>query len=298
VSVVAVPEFLRSDRPPRSLRDGVLFRSMFRSGTGLAGTLIITLIVLLAFVGPFVAPHALNEVVGTPLMPPSHSHLFGTDILGRDVLSRFLYGGKTLVVISVLATLLAYAVGAWIGLAAGYRRGLLDLAAVGTTDLLLSFPPIVFVLVLLAALGPHLWVVTLGIAVIHVPRVVRIVRAVAIEVSTREFVEAALSQGESVLSILRRDLLPNTWTPMLADFGIRLSGSVWLFASLSFLGLGPAPPASDWGLMISENRIGLMVQPWVVFVPAITIALLTIGVSLLADAVNRNLGRSTLTRGA
>jgi peptide/nickel transport system permease protein len=298
MSVTVSSESLLVERPPRSLRESLLVRSALRSGTGLAGTVIVALVVLLAFVGPLVAPHGLNEIVGLPLQSPRHGLPFGTDTLGRDALSRFLYGGKTLVVISVLATLLAYAVGTCAGLAAGHRRGPFDLAVIGASDLLLSFPPIVFVLVLLAALGPRLWVVTLGIAVIHVPRVVRIVRTVAIEVSTREFVEAAISQGEGTLTILRRDILPNTWTPILADFGIRLSGSVWLFASLSFLGLGAAPPASDWGLMISENRIGLMIQPWVVLFPAITIALLTIGVSLLADAINRNIGRSTLTRGA
>ena len=181
-------------------------------------------------------------------------------------------------------------------MAAGYRRGLVDLTTVGVADLVLSFPPIVLVLVLLAAVGPRLSTIVVGIAVIHLPRVVRIARSVAIEVAAREFVEAAVARGESIVSVLWRDILPNVWTPILADFGIRLTGSVILFSSLSYLGLGQPPPAADWGLMISENRAALLIQPWVVVVPALTIALLAIGVNLMADAVAHGLGRSLTAR--
>jgi peptide/nickel transport system permease protein len=297
VSVGGPPEALLVETPPRSLGESLLVRSALHSRSGLLGLIIAVLIVAVAFVGPLIAPHGLNQVVGLPFEGPSHAHPLGTDFLGRDGLSRVLYGGQMLVVIAVLATLLAYVVGLSIGLASGYLRGPFDLATVGVADLLLSFPPIVFILVLLAAVGPRVWIITLGIATIQVPRIVRIVRVVTIEIATREFVEASVSRGESLVSILGRDILPNTWTPVLADFGIRLTGSVWLFATLSFLGLGQAAPASDWGLMVSENRSGLTLQPWVVFVPAATIALLTIGVNLFADAVNRSIGRSTLVSG-
>ena len=117
------------------------------------------------------------------------------------------------------------------------------------------------------------------------------------EISTREFVEAAVARGESVVSILWHDILPNIWTPVLADFGIRLTGAVIVVSSISYLGLGPPPPAANWGLMISENRLGALTQPWVVVVPALTIGIFAIAVNLLADAVARSVGRSVVSRG-
>jgi peptide/nickel transport system permease protein len=185
-----------------------------------------------------------------------------------------------------------------IGMTVGLRRGALDLAAVGVTDLLLSFPAIVFVLMLLATTGPRVSVAVLGIAAVHVPRVVRIMRAVTIEITSSEFVEAAVARGERTSSIIWREIFPNTWTPLLADFGLRLTTSIILFSSLAYLGLGRTAPAADWGLMISENRVGITIQPWIVFAPAIAIALLTIGVNLLTDATARTMGRTVSSRGA
>jgi peptide/nickel transport system permease protein len=182
-------------------------------------------------------------------------------------------------------------------MAAGYLRGPFDLGAVGISDLVISFPPIVFILVLLAAAGSGLSIVVIAIAAVYVPRILRIVRAVTMEISTREFVEAAVARGESVISILRRDILPNIWTPVLADFGIRLTGAVIVVSSISYLGLGPPPPAANWGLMISENRLGALTQPWVVVVPALTIGIFAIAVNLIADAVARSVGRSIVGRG-
>jgi peptide/nickel transport system permease protein len=278
------------ERLPRSLR-GVL-----ASKGGRLGLVLILLIALLVIIGPLVAPKSPSEIVGTPLLKPSGSMPLGTDFLGRDGLSRFLVGGGTLVVGALLATGLAYLVGIPIGMAAGYLRGGFDLAAIGVSDLIISFPPIVFILVLLAGAGSGLGIIIIAIAAVYVPRIVRIVRSVTMEISTREFVEAAVARGESVLTILRRDILPNIWTPVLADFGIRLTGAVIVVSSLSYLGLGPAPPAANWGLMISENRLGALTQPWVVVVPALTIGIFAIAVNLVADAVARSVGRSIVVR--
>ena len=279
------------------VRGNLFVRGALGSGTGRAGLAIAVLVLGVALLGPLFSPHSPGEVVGRPFADPSAELVLGTDALGRDALTRFLHGGRTLVTVAFLATVLAYLVGVAVGMAAGFRRGIFDLAAVGVVDLLLAFPPIVFVLVLLGAVGPSLTLIVVGIAGVHAPRIVRIVRSVALEVSTQEFVEAAVARGESLISILRRDILPNTWTPVLADFGLRFSGSVILFSSLSYLGLGQPPPAADWGLMISENRAALVIQPWVVVVPAATIALLTIGVNLLTDSVARSAGRSVTSRG-
>jgi peptide/nickel transport system permease protein len=280
-----------------ALRTHVLVRSALDTVSGRIGFGLLLIVLGIAFLGPVLAPYSATEVVGLPFQEPSGSHWLGTDFLGRDALSRLLYGGVTLVLLAALATFLAYLVGISIGMLAGYKRGVLDLGTVGAADLLLSFPPLVFVLVLLAALGPSLSTILVGIAAIHVPRVIRIVRSVTIEVSTQEFVEAALARGDSVPAILWYDILPNIWTPLLADIGIRFTGSVILFSTLSFLGLGQSPPAADWGLMISENRVGLTIQPWVVLVPALTIIALTISANLLADAISRSLGRSITSRG-
>ena len=278
--------------------DRLVVRGVLGSWGGRAGLVLVVAIVLLALLGPFVSPWSPTEIVGLPLSAPSVEHPLGTDTLGRDALARFLHGGGTLVLVAASATLLAYVAGIPVGMGAGYRGGAMDFGALGFADLILSFPPIVFVLVLLAALGPQLSVVIIGIAVIHMPRVVRISRSVTIEISRSEYLEAALARGEGLSAILLRDVLPNILTPVLADFGVRLTGSIILFSSLSYLGLGQPPPAADWGLMISENRVALLVQPWVLIVPALTIALLTIGANLIADGIARSVGRSVASRDA
>lgn len=278
------------------LRGSLFVRGSLGSGVGRCGLAIVGGILLLALVGPYLSPYSPYATLTLPLDAPSPEHLLGTDGLGRDVLARYLHGGRVLVAVAFLATLLAYFAGIPLGMAIGYRRGLFDTSVIAVADLILAFPAIVFILVLVAAAGAHLAIVILGIALINLPRVVRICRTVTIDLATREFVEASVARGESLPSIIRCDILPNIWTPVLADFGIRLTGSVILFSSLSYLGFGQQPPAADWGLMISENRAGLFVQPWVVVVPALTIAALCIGVNLVADGVARSAGRSLLGR--
>jgi peptide/nickel transport system permease protein len=172
----------------------------------------------------------------------------------------------------------------------------IDLVTVVTIDLVLAIPPVIVVLALLAAVGPRLWLIIVAIGGVFTPRIARLVRSAALEVSTREFVEAAVARGERMISILYWDVLMNVLLPISADVGIRVSGAIILFSSLSYLGLGQPPPAPDWGVMISENRAGLTIQPWVVVVPAATIALLAVGVNLLADAIARETGRSVVAR--
>lgn len=295
MSAIAIP-----DRPARgvfkAVRRGIVRRAL-RTPAGRIGAFLVIGVLAIALFGPFVAPDSPTAVVGLPFDPSGGGHLLGTDALGRDVLSRYLNGGRTLIAVAFLATALAYVVGVSVGMAAGYRRGALDLATVGLADLVLSFPPIIFLLALLAAAGPRLSIIVVGIAATHSPRIVRIVRSVTIEIATQEFVEAAVARGEPVRRILARDVMPNIATPVLTDFGLRLTGSIILFSSLSYLGLGQAPPASDWGLMISENQAGLLLQPLVILVPALTIAALAIGANLFADAIARSVGSSVVARG-
>jgi peptide/nickel transport system permease protein len=260
--------------------------------SGKVGTVMLILIVLVAFVGPLFAPHSIIDVVGFPFASPSSSAPLGTDFLGRDVLSRFLNGGRVLLIVAFASTLIAYTCGGLVGLLAGYRRGAVGHGIIWVVDVFLSIPAIILALAMIAALGPGVGYVGIAVTVVLIPPIVRIVRIVTIEVSTNEYVEAAIARGEKTFSIMVREILPNVRVPVSADFGIRLSWSIILYSSLSFLGFGRTAPAADWGLMIAENRDGLLVSPWPMLVPAIAIALLAISVNLVADSIARSIGRS------
>jgi peptide/nickel transport system permease protein len=257
---------------------------------GLAGSL---LLLALIAVGPLFAPHDPAGIVSVPLQRPSSQFLLGTDGLGRDVLSRVLWGGRSIVGLAVLATALAYAVGTAIGLLAGYTRSIVDPLLMRAMDVLLAVPPLLFLLVLATGAGRSIPVLVLGVATVHVPSIARIVRAATQEVSTHGYVEAAVARGERVDAVLRREILPNVLGTMLADAGIRLTASILILASVNFLGLGLQPPRADWALMIAENRGGIELQPWAVAAPALLIAFLSISVNLVADSVARSLGTST-----
>jgi peptide/nickel transport system permease protein len=283
-------------RSVRGVRGSLLARALRGSWSAKVGLAMTLTMVAIAFVGPLLSPHGAAEIVGVPFTQPGGGELLGTDNLGRDALSRFLHGGSTTIVVAFAATGLAYLVGIALGMLAGLRGGPLDLGTVAVMDVAVAFPPVILVLMLVAGAGSGVLIATIAISLVHIPRIVRIVRAVTREVAAREYVEAAIASGERTAYVLAREILPNIWTPVMADFGLRVTGSIILYASLSFLGLGQAPPAADWGLLISENRIGLLRQPWVVVAPAAAIAMLSIGVNLVADAVARAAGRSAEAR--
>jgi peptide/nickel transport system permease protein len=270
-------------------------RLSWAARVGLIGTVIVLCI---AFFGPLFAPHSPTALVGAPYSPSNSQFPLGTDFLGRDVLSRVLYGGRTVVLLAGIATVAGYIAGASIGLAAGASRGIVDGALMRSVDLLLAFPPILLLLVLAAGFGADPVALVIGIVLIHVPGVARIVRAAAQEQSTRGYVEAAVARGERQLHVLFREILPNIWPTITADAGPRFTVSILLVAAINFLGLGLRPPTADWALMISENDTGLTIQPLSILVPALMIALLTISVNLLADSFARGRGvsRSALVR--
>jgi len=263
-----------------------------RTGSGKTGLAAGLLLLALILIGPLVAPHDPAAIVGLPLQRPNAQFALGTDGLGRDVLSRVLWGGRSIVALSVVATSLAYLVGASIGLVAGYTKSIVDPLLMRAMDVLLAVPPLLFLLVLATGAGHSVTVLVLGVATVHVPSIARIVRVATQEVAVRGYVEAALARGERTASILGREILPNVLGTVLADAGIRLTGSILILASVNFLGLGLQPPRADWALMISENRGGITLQPWAVAAPALLIAFLTVAVNLVADAVARTLGTS------
>ena len=194
------------------------------------------------------------------------------------------------------ATALAYLLGLSIGLVAGYTRSVLDPVLMRSVDVLLAFPPLLFLLVLIAGAGSSVAVLITGVAIIQAPQISRIVRTATLEVSVRGYVEAAVARGERAPAVILREVLPNILGPVLVDAGLRFTYSILIIASVNFLGLGLQPPNSDWAVMISENRSYISVNALAVVAPAAMIAILTIGVNLTGDAVARSLGRSYVPR--
>jgi peptide/nickel transport system permease protein len=251
------------------------------------GMLIVGLMLAIAIFGPLVAPHSPTEFVAAPNAGPSAKALFGADALGRDVFSRWLHGGLTVIWLSAAATLVGIVAGTMVGLVAAYSRNWLDDVLMRANDVLLSFPQIIFVLLAVSAIGPKLWLIVLTVGFTHAPRVARVMRGAGQEVVERDFIKAAEVVGEKRWRIVFGELLPNVTSPLLVELGLRMTYSIGLVAAVSFLGFGLQPPTADWGLMINENRLSITVQPWAVFMPVLAIGLLTVGTNLITDGVAR-----------
>jgi peptide/nickel transport system permease protein len=258
--------------------------SQTRMKVGLA---IFVFIVGIAIVGPAFAPYSPTAFVASPFAHPSGSLLLGADVLGRDVFSRFLNGGRVILILSLLATMLGVGLGLVIGLVAAYWGGIVDEVLMRAMDVLLAFPQLVLALVIVATVGSSFALQVVAVGLTTAPRVARVMRAAALEIVHRDFVQSAEALGVSRMRIVRGEILPNVTSPLLVELSLRFTYSIGLIASLSFLGFGQNPPAANWAVMINENRNGLVIQPWSVVVPVIAIALLTIGTSLMSDAVAR-----------
>jgi peptide/nickel transport system permease protein len=185
------------------------------------------------------------------------------------------------------ATALGIAGGAAAGVSAAYLRGVSDGIIMRAADVILSFPQIVFALLLLSLLGPKLWLITVTVGISHAPQVARVLRSATLDLSERDFVKAAELQGMRPARVMWREILPNLVSPLMVEAGLRLTYSIVIMAGLAFLGFGPPPPAASWGTMINENREGLSLNPWAVIVPALLIAVLTIGINTFTDAFAR-----------
>jgi len=261
-------------------------RRVFHQRRLVAGMIITALVVALAIVGPWIAPYGEHEIVGKPF---THSGSFlGSDYLGQDVLSRVLAGGRSILVISVLATALGMVGGILIGLLAAYVGGWFDEVLMRLNDVALAFPQILLALLVLSAVEqPKWWMIVLLVGASHAPRVARLARGVALGLVSRDFVASAEALGESKLRIVLAEVLPNMSAPLLAEAGLRLTYSIGMVAALGFLGFSTDPGGADWGLMINENRLGLLVLPWGVLAPVIVIGVFTIGTNLIADGITQ-----------
>jgi ABC-type dipeptide/oligopeptide/nickel transport system permease subunit len=247
--------------------------------------------ILVALFAPLLAPFdPLKSMI--PLAPPgAHGpggkvFWMGTDFLGRDILSRLIYGARPVVVVSTLATLTAYAVGVCGGMAAGYIGGLVDGVLSFAANVILSFPVLVIYIVVIVALGASPLNVIIAVTFASAPAIFRIVRSITKDLASRDFVSAAVTQGESVAHILFVEIFPNATGPLIVDFCLRLGYATIIIGALGFLGLGLPPPAPDWGGMVNEGRAMAFAFPHLVIFPCLAISSLVLGLSLVADGLN------------
>jgi peptide/nickel transport system permease protein len=266
---------------------------VFGGTLGRIGVALIVLDLLVAILGPVVAPYPPFAIsVGPPMAGPSTTHWLGTDTLGRDILSRLLNGGRSIVFLPPVLVLMASITGVGFGLWSGYKGGLADWVVMRVVDVLMSTPPLLLIMVFVLALGTSIPALVGVIAAFFSPRIVRVIRGATHAVKTQDYVVAARARGESTAVILWREILPNITGPLLAELAIRLTYAIVLISTLNFLGLGVQPPSPDWGLMVGENRIILSQAPLAALAPALAIASLAIGANLIADQIGAHLARN------
>ncbi len=263
-----------------------MFRKMpISAGIGLA---VLAFYLFLAIFAPWVSPYGVSEVVGAVWEAPSANFWLGTDNLGRDLLSRLIWGAQITIFVAVAATFLAFAMGVLLGFIAAVMRGWVDQALSRSIDLLMAVPTLIFALVVLSVLPTDLYVLILVMAVLDSTRVYRISRAVAVDIAVMDYVEAARLRGEGWGWVMGREILPNALSPLLAEFGLRFAFAVLFLSALSFLGLGVQPPVADWGSMVKENKDGIIFGKSAALIPGGAIATLAISVNLVVDwALNR-----------
>jgi len=283
---------LVAETPPvevASAKQNVLQRLVQRfSVLGLLGLLMVLFWLLVAFVGPLVAPYKGGALTSTEIFGRySAAYPLGTDYLGRDMLSRILYGARYTVGLALAAALLASVIGTFFGLLAAVSGKWVDEVLSRLFDALISIPSKVLALVVIAAFGSSITMLTTVAALAYIPGAFRISRSLALNLMGLEYVQVARARGEGLLYIARVEVLPNMIHPMLADFGLRFVFIVLLLSGLSFLGLGVQPPNADWGSLVRENIGGLSEGAPAILMPAVAIATLTIGMNLLIDNLRR-----------
>ncbi len=269
------------EQPPGLIRQAMKLR---RTQIGVTLSL---LLIAVALIGPFVAPFGSTEYVDMPNTLSVPGTLLGTDYFGQDVLSRFLFGGRTILILAVIATSIGITLGTTLGLSAAYLRGRYDEIIMRALDVILSFPQVLLSLVVISMFGPSNVLIICTVGLSTTPRIARIIRGAAIGVVERDFISAAEALGETRKRVVFAEVLPNVTSSLLVEMNLRLTYSVGLIASLAFLGFTPEPNAANWGLMIQENRVALTEQPWGVVLPTIALALMTIGTGLVGDGLSR-----------
>ena len=247
------------------------------------GLAILSCYILMAALAPWIAPFGMVEIVGGAWEEPSSQYWLGTDNLGRDLLSRMIWGARITLFVASVAALLAFALGVILGFVAATFGGWLDQLLSRLIDLLLAIPTLIFALVVLSVLPNSIPVLITVMAVLEATRVFRVSRAVAVDIEVMDYVEAAWLRGENWLYVIFREMLPNAVTPLLAELGVRFVYTVLFLSALSFLGLGIQPPVADWGGMVRENKDGILFGVSAALIPGAAIATLAISVNFVVD---------------
>jgi peptide/nickel transport system permease protein len=253
------------------------------------GMIIVLFYAILSIFAPLIAPYGEAEIFTIPFAQWDSTHLLGTDQIGRDVLSRLIFGARNTIGIALATTVLAFLIGGGLGLIAAINRNWVDQLISRGVDVLMAIPSLIFALMLLSIFGSSAGSLIIIIAVIDSTRVFRLTRAVAVNVAVMDYVEAATLRGEGLGWVMRREILPNIMPPLVAEFGLRFCFVFLTIASLSFLGVGIQPPTADWGSMVRETAQLIqfarfdMKAAMTPLIPAAAIALITVGINFLVD---------------
>lgn len=277
----AVPQ---TEKVPGPWREA--WRSFKKSKSAVVGAGIVVFFVLLAIFGPLIAPYGMNEQnLANRLLGPSGDHWFGTDDLGRDILSRILYGARLSIWVGFASVVMSVVVGTFLGVIAGYYGRWVDTIISRIFDIMLAFPSILLAIAIVSVLGPSLTNALIAIAIINVPTFGRLVRSKVLSVKQEEYILAAKAIGMKNNRILWKHILPNSMTPVIVQGTLAVATAILECAALGFLGLGAEPPAAEWGKMLSDSRGYLTNAPWALFFPGIAIMLTVIGFNLMGDGL-------------
>lgn len=269
----------------RRIRRGRWMRAVRRTPAAMIGVVTVACIVAVALAAPVLAPHGPVAQLATPLMRPGGGFAAGTDELGRDEFSRLVYGARVSLYVGVLAVALALALGGTSGLLAGFYGGWLDNVTMRAMDVLFALPALVLAIAITAVLGPKLTNVMLAIGIVYAPTFARIARGPTLAVVRLPYIEAARAIGASTPAIVLRHVVPNVSAPLLVQTTVSLSTAILTEAALSFLGLGTQPPTPSWGLMLSDARQYMLIDPWIAVLPGCAIAVTVLGFNLLGDGL-------------
>jgi peptide/nickel transport system permease protein len=269
--------------PIAALRRVIL--TLVRSKSATIGVTIIFFWVFIAVASPIISPYSPTDISGSRLEAPSGEHWLGTDNLGRDVLSRMMWGTRVVLLLAPISVLMGLLIGAPLGLISGYVGGNVDMLIMRGCDILLSFPMLLIYILIITSIGASPIIVVISVAIGAVPAITRIVRSLALDERMKDYVNAARLRGEQTHYILLREILPNVSGPIIVDSTIRIGYAIMAIGTLGFLGLGVPPPTPDWGGMINEGRQWIFLMPWVVLAPAAALSSVVIALNLFADGI-------------
>ena len=271
---------------PRARRRRLLRKRFMRRPLAVAGLIVATLFILMAIFAPWIAPYSPSASdFNATLAPPSSEHWLGTDELGRDVLSRIIWGARASIAAGVLATLLGMVIAVPLGVVAGYYRGWIDTVIARATDVLLAFPFLILAVGLAAILGPSLENAVIALGIAAVPGLIRVARGEALALREEDFVRAAIANGASDVRILARHVLPNMTSTLIVQATVAIPAAIIGEAVLSFLGLGVQPPTPSWGVMLADAQSYLSQAPRLAVYPGLAIFLCSLSFNLLGDGL-------------